>query len=63
MTAEQRAYLKREVDAKRRLILAQAGDRKFQQQKVEERMNPLLFLLPVGMAILMTLALLVESWA
>ena len=67
MTAEERQYLKRAVDARRRLILAQAGDRKFRHQaqaSPEDRDGQIQALLAVvmlaGMTVLMTLALLVE---
>lgn len=70
MTTEQRQYLKREVDARRRLILAQAGDRKFRHQAQataddgDGQVHPLVALgLTLGMAVLMGLALLVEHLA
>lgn len=66
MTSEQRQYLKSAIDAHRREALAEAGDRKFQNQakKSNERMHPLLAVVGlVNLAVLMTLALMVEHLA
>ena len=70
MTSEQRQYLKREIDAHRRVALARSGDLRFRHLAVSDsedgngQIHPLLALcLPLGMAVLMSLALLIEHLA
>lgn len=64
MTSEQRQYLKSAIDAHRRAALAEAGDRKFRQPDKAKRMHPILAVVGlVNLAVLMTLALMVEHLA
>lgn len=66
MTSEQVQYLKHEIDARRREILAASGDRKFQQHTSSDdaRMHPLLAgIALMNIAVLMSLALMVEHLA
>lgn len=69
MTAEERQYLKRAVDARRRIVLTQAGDRKFRHLAQTEatsgdgdgQVRPIVAIALLScMTLLMTLALLVE---
>ena len=64
MTSEQRQYLKSAIDANRRAALAESGDRKFRKPQPEAKMHPLLAIVGlVNLAVLMTLALMVEHLA